>query len=161
MNFFKQMVREITRPIKQVQKAVSKGITQVAQTPYKITQQLPGNVAQNQANQAMYNLKAAAVQQEDDRVTRVNDEASNLSNRNSAIETQKTQLETLRTMAETDTMSRTQAQRIRTEPAARQEIVNNVRDPKPNLGGLYRIKDEATDLTYGSGVKIPRYNTGT
>ena len=161
MNFFRQITREVFRPIKQIQKAVSKAVTQVAQTPYKITQQLPGNVAQNQANQAMYNLRATEVQQENDRVARVNDEASSKSNRASAEETRKTQLETLRLMEETDATSRTQAQRIRTEPVAKQEIVDNVRDQKPNLGGLYRIKDEATDLTYGSGVKIPRYNTGT
>lgn len=120
-------------------------------SPKNLVQMLPGNVRRNQAIM-------------DQRIAAIN--ASNAAvwgweDRKSAQETEKTQLQTLKTMQETAAQAKTISKAVKDQPLDRQEIVNNVRDEKPNLAGLYKIKDEATNLTYGSGIKIPRYNTGT
>lgn len=114
-------------------------------------QMLPGNVKQNQA---IMNQKIAAINASNAAVWGWED-------RKTAEATEKTQLQTLKTMQETAAQARITSKAVQDQPLDRQEIVNNVRDEKPNLAGLYKIKDEATNLTYGSGIKIPRYNTGT
>ena len=112
---------------------------------------LPGNVKRNQAimdqQVAAINASNAAVWGWEDR--------------KAAAATEKTQLQTLKTMQETAAQAKITSKAVMDQPSDRQEIVNNVREEKPNLAGLYKIKDEATNLTYGSGIKIPRYNTGT
>ena len=114
-------------------------------------QMLPGNVKRNQA---IMNQQAAAINASNAAVWGWED-------RKAATATEKTQLQTLKTMKETAAQARTMSKAVMDQPLDRQEIVNNVRDEKPNLAGLYKIKDEATNLTYGSGIKIPRYSTGT
>lgn len=114
-------------------------------------QMLPGNVKRNQA---IMDQKVAAINESNAAVWGWED-------RLAAQATEKTQLQTLQTMQETATQAKTMSKAVMDQPTNRQEIVNNVRDEKPNLAGLYKIKDEATNLTYGSGIKIPRYNTGT
>lgn len=112
---------------------------------------LPGNVKRNQA---IMDQQAAAINASNAAVWGWED-------RKAAQATEKTQLQTLKTMQETAAQARTMSKAVMDQPLDRQEIVNNVRDEKPNLAGLYKIKDEATNLTYGSGIKIPRYSTGT
>jgi len=114
-------------------------------------QMLPGNVKRNQA---IMDAQVKAINESNAAVWGWED-------RKAAAATEKTQLQTLKTMQETAAQAQIISKAVKDQPSDRQEIVNNVREEKPNLAGLYKIKDEATNLTYGSGIKIPRYNTGT